>query len=185
MGNPITLSDNPCDYGLPHEYNEWYPSQREVTERAVNLPDGKILLIDLPTGGGKSLIPMAVSHFRKGTVVMMSTRDLQIQYEQSFPNASVIWGQSNYSCIDPINIAACTKMYSESPNRTDCPFDSYSEAKEGCELFYSCPYEVAKRKAFGAQARILNYHYGYFATWWKDAEKGKLDWDLFCDEAHR
>ena len=183
MSSSIALSDNPRNYSLP--YDSWYPNQRILAERVANLAEGKILLAESPTGTGKSPLVMVASHFRKGTVAMMSTRDLQMQYEQSFPNAAVIWGQSNYPCIDPINVTACTKMYGEPPNRTDCPFDSYSEAKEGCDLFFQCPYELAKMKAYSAQARILNYHYGYFATWWKDAQKKALDWDLFCDEAHR
>jgi len=185
MPNPIILSDNPRDYGLPPKFEEWYPNQRDCAERCINFPEGKIFLLESPTGAGKSALVMTTSYFRKSTVVMMSTRDLQQQYEDSFPNAAVIWGQANYPCIDDINVQACTKMYGEPPNRTDCPFDSYSEAKEGCELFFQCPYEIAKFKAAKAQARVLNYHYGYFSTWWKEEDKPHLDWDLFCDEVHR
>ena len=183
MDNHISLSDNPGDYKTP--YTSWYPNQHDVAEKIVNLPEGKVLLLEMPTGAGKSLLPIVTSHFRKGTVVMMSTRDLQLQYEQSFSNAAVIWGQSHYPCVDEINIDKCRAVYNEAPSRDDCPFDSYSEAKDGCDLFYQCPYEIAKRKAFSADCRVLNYHYGYFSSWWKDTDKANLNWDLFCDEAHR
>jgi len=115
----------------------------------------------------------------------MSTRDLQSQYEQTFSGIAVVWGQANYPCIDEINTNACQSMYGEPATRADCPFDSYAEAKEKCELFFQCPYEVAKRKAYGARARVLNYHYGYFSSWWKEEDRPRLPWDLFCDEAHR
>jgi len=181
MDTNIILSNNPQEYGLP--YTSWYPNQRELAEKAVNLKEKRVLIIEAPTGLGKSSIGVTVSHFRKGTVVLMSTRDLQQQYAQTFSNVAVIWGQGNYPCIDEVHIQTCKKIYGENPSRADCPFDSHAEAAQKCTLFHRCPYEVAKRRAMVAQTRVLNYHYGYFSSWWKQ-ENNAVPWDLVCDEAH-
>ncbi len=175
----IILTENPRDYNLP--YDSWYPNQRSLAEQCVNLNTGKVLLAESPTGTGKSLLVMAVSHFRKGTTALMSTRDLQKQYEDSFSSAAVVWGQSNYPCIDPKNVAHCKLLYSETPSRADCAYPSAKVARQECRYFSRCPYELAKYHAKSAQARILNYAYAYNAEWWKEGK----DWDLFCDEAHR
>ncbi|MHA2265806.1 MAG: helicase C-terminal domain-containing protein [Candidatus Thorarchaeota archaeon] len=170
------LSDNPKDYNLP--FDAWWPNQKAATEACVNLQRGQILVSEQPTGTGKSGNPALVSRFRPGTTAFVMTRDLQTQYQQSFGDFAIVWGQEHYQCIHPKQIETYRKIYKDDPNRADCPFKKVKD----CPYYDECPYEQAKALALVARAKVLNLHYAYYTDWWKHDER---NWDLFCDEAHR
>ena len=95
----ITLSDNPHDYSLP--FDDWYGNQKSACEVALGLDPGQVLILQGPTGTGKSGIPAFVSHFRPYTTVLTGSRDLQSQYATTLPMFDVIWGQDHYPCAHP------------------------------------------------------------------------------------
>ena len=170
----ITLTDNPGDYDLP--FPDWYENQKQMCERTLNLDEGEILILEAPTGSGKSMNPALVSHFRRGSTVCMGTRDLQIQYRDTFPDLAIVWGQSHYPCVHPGVISEYREAYGETPTRADC---TYRKPKD-CEYYRDCPYELSKIQALRARAKVSNYAYAYYTKWWRPYTN-----DLFCDEAHK
>lgn len=141
--------------------------------------DGRYLMDDftITHNTGKSFSPALVSRFRPVTV-MVATRDLQRQYEDSFDWFSIVWGQAHYPCILPSKMETYEKAYGEIPTRGDCTIDTQ---RETCPVISDCPYEIAKREAKTSGAMMLNYAYAYYTNWWRRADVG----DIFCDEAHR
>jgi len=176
MDSDITLSSNPEDYGLPFE--GWYGSQKDACEKALNLDPGRILIVQAPTGTGKSGLPALVSYFRPYTSALTHSRDLQSQYATTLPMFAVIWGQDHYPCANPEHIADFKAEYGKNftPTRGDCPFRKVGD----CDYVSDCEYEIAKGIAMSARAKVLNYHYGFYSRWWR-----KCTQDLFLDEAHR
>lgn len=175
----MLLTDNPQDYGLP--FPRWYGNQRDAAQRCVNLAKGEILVVEGPTGTGKSALPAATSHFRPGTTVLMSTRDLQAQYEASFSDFAVVWGQEHYPCVWEEHKEEFHSVYHANPSRLECPFRTPVERRD-CPAYLDCPYEAAKCRALSARAKVLNYAYALYSQWWR---RDGREWDLFCDEAHR
>jgi len=176
MNNSITISNSPRDYGLP--FDSWYNNQKDACEFALNLQPSQTLILEGPTGTGKSGIPALVSHFRPRTTALTHSRDLQSQYATTLPVFSVIWGQDHYPCGDEEWSEEFRSRYGQKaiPTRADCPHKRVGD----CPLVGECEYEIAKRVCMGARAKVLNYHYGFYSRWWRENTV-----DLFCDEAHR
>jgi len=170
----ITLTDNPKDYGLP--FPDWYENQKQMCERAVNLDEHETLILEAPTGSGKSSCPVLTSFFRRGSTVCMGTRDLQCQYRDTFSDIGIVWGQAHYPCVHPGVISEFREAYGESPTRADC---TYRKPKD-CPHYRECPYELSKTLALQARAKVSNYAYAYYTKWWR-----QYTHDLFCDEAHK
>jgi len=168
------LAENPRTYGL--DSDSWWPNQQSMIEPAIDLEPGRTLIIEAPTGTGKSFAPATVSYFRPGTTVLCSTRDLQAQYRDSFPDFAVVWGQEHYPCLLEKKIEEYGRAYGEQPTRADCMFRKPGQ----CPRYDECPYESAKRRALTARAKVLNYAYAFYTNWWRESPN-----DLFCDEAHR
>lgn len=175
----IHLTENPSDYNLP--YSEWYENQRGMVERAVGLNPGQVLILEAPTGTGKSGTPLTVSYHRPGTTVCVATRDLQQQYANTFGISddfvAVAWGQAHYPCVHQEHVAQFTEAYDEPPTRADCP---YKRGAKDCPVGTRCPYEQSKAAALRAQTKVLNYALAFYTKWWRPHTN-----DLFCDEAHR
>lgn len=170
------LCSDPHAYGLP--FPDWNTNQKEACETALNLRAAEVLILELPCGGGKSGVPALVSHFRPQATILVATTDLQSQYSDSFSFMETIWGQArppNF-CVHQNHIDEFQAIYGVKPFRSECKFRKAQE----CPDFSSCPYEAARMRCIDAQAKVLNYHYGYYARWWR-----KHTFDLFCDEAHR
>lgn len=141
--------------------------------------DGRYLMDDftITHNTGKSFVPALVSRFRPVTV-MVATRDLQRQYENSFDWFRVVWGQAHYPCVLPSRVEMYERAYGEKPTRADC---TINHKRETCPVKDECPYEVAKKEAARSGAAVLNYAYGFYTHWWRLPSPG----DVFCDEAHR
>ena len=123
----------------------------------------KFVICQAPTGSGKSFLGATVamsskacdrkhkrsivtpkSHFRKeapevekfGGFILTTTKQLQDQYGDLFPNASILKGKSNYACnLDPISNAGCAKCVylphtiASCAAKLDCDYiDAYSDA---------------------------------------------------------
>lgn len=175
-----TITDDPTTYGLP--FPEWWPNQVSMLEKVVNLDPGTVLFVEAPTGTGKSSCPAVVSHFRPHSTALVATRDLQQQYADLELGAdprrgfAPIWGRSHYECVHRPRVEEFLDMYGFYPTRVECKFGKPRD----CPDYYSCPYEVAKSIAASARCAVLNYHYAFYARWWRENCN-----DLFLDECHR
>ena len=123
----------------------------------------KFVICQAPTGSGKSFLGATValstsscdrkhsrthitpkSHFRSdvddvakfGGYILTTTKQLQDQYHEFFPNCSVLKGKANYPCtIDPIANAGCAKCVylpntlARCSNSVECEYiNAYSDA---------------------------------------------------------
>jgi len=170
------LSDQPADYSLP--YPTWNDHQKDMCEKAVSLPEGKVLMLSAPCGIGKSGVPGLVSYFRPGTTVLVRSIDLQNQYSTTIPFFKSIWGRSRDPniCVNLDVIDTFSTIYDARPYKIDCP---YRKPREDCDVFSECPYEISKAEVLSARARVLNYSFAFHARWWRG-----ITTDLYCDEAH-
>lgn len=159
--------ENPKDYGLPHD--EWRPHQKEALDLVLNTPNASTLILEAPTGFGKSGLAAAVGH-ENPVLSMVATRDLQQQYADTY-DFSVIWGRSHYACMDEKKVKRWLRVYGFPPNADDC-----SKMKE-CPIH--CPYKEAKYIAASTAKTVMNYHYAWYSEWWH-----KRGGYLFADEAH-
>lgn len=164
--------EHPSDFGLP--FDEWRPGQKEMVTKALCTPPGRLLVIEAPTGLGKSAITGAAANCG-GAIGMVATRELQQQYANSFPNLTIVWGQEHYACVLESRVKQWRSEYGVEPTRADCPYSPASD----CPAFLSCPYERAKRVAHDSSRLVMNYAYAYWTNWWRD-----LQAPLFLDEAH-
>ena len=158
---------SPKSYGLPHD--NWRPHQKEALDLILNMPDTQTLILEAPTGFGKSGLCAAVGHTHP-VLSMVATRDLQQQYADIY-DFSVIWGRSHYSCTKKDKVNRWLHTYGFAPNADDC-----TDMKT-CTI--SCPYKQAKAIAAKDVKTVMNYHYGWYSEWWH--HRGGY---LFADEAH-
>lgn len=135
--------------------------QREVVEAIcnhyLNDPEGTIIL-DAPTGSGKSLIAMWSAHVLKelGNRGYLVTSDLMLQdqYEEDFKRFKLGWpsirGVDNYECIVndlPFSLGDC-KMKGI----------GYEQA-EKLSCWNQCGYLQARRRAKELPVALFNYSY--------------------------
>jgi Rad3-related DNA helicase len=172
---PIKLADSPRAYGLP--FDDWYPNQQGLAERTVNLAKGTVLVVQSPVGSGKSTLPAVVSYFRPHTFSLMGSRELQVQYADSLPVFTILWGQEWYGCADADWVEFLKSRYGHKATRADCPWSAHHGKQ--CRAFNECPYELAKRQVLAARAVATNYACAWHVDWWKGTCR-----DLFADEAH-
>ncbi len=120
---------------------------RSGQEEAINFcmqSDKKFRVLEMPTGGGKSLTGMVCGIMAEQANYLCSTKILQSQLVQDFPNAKNLWGRGNYECLLD-SMRTCDACSSTSSNR--------------CLYYSKCIYKSEKQKAIDAQLRILNFSY--------------------------
>lgn len=169
--------------------------QRETIESICNAylenPDGYII-IDAPTGSGKSLIAMWASYVMKelGARGYLVTSDLslQSQYESDFKRLNLNWpsikGSDNYECVVnnmPFSLGDC-KLKGLSMQQTK-QLDCYPD----------CEYLQKRERASQQPIALLNYSYwliqrNYVAEKMEEDNKappfGQRDF-IFFDEGHK
>jgi len=138
----------PEDLDLPQHFSEWRPHQIEVASKAASTSK-YALLVDAPTGAGKSLIGAAAQRiFDHNALYVVTTKQLQDQLLRDFPYARTVMGRTNYRCarfpsaFPGISAETCT----------------HSKANP-CSVVDKCEYIAAKRKALSAPLAILNTAY--------------------------
>lgn len=172
--------------------------QREVIEQIINiyLENNKAkIILDAPTGSGKSIIGMVVAtilnnHFYKKGYILTSDTFLQQQYENDvdafdlkFPS---VMGMDNYICTEN------NKVISDGV----CKEDNLNFKKIKTLACYDmCPYYSKRDKAMNSDTSILNYHYWLLqmSLYLKRSNNGDIninfgfiprDFTIF-DEAHK
>ena len=117
------------------------PLQEEAIRFAME-SDKRFIIIEAPTGAGKSLLGMTCGVMGGQSNYLCSTKILQTQLVTDFPEARNLWGRNNYRCtLDP------TKMCDS----------CIATKKNPCS--HPCPYKIAKADAIAAPLRIMNYAY--------------------------
>lgn len=163
----------PRDYGLP--FDEFRSHQLETAlgivaafQRGV-----KLVLLQGPTGIGKTLISVLVAIMLEVNMLYTChTKALQAQFMKDFKElgAEELTGRRNYLCLkDPalfprLTAELCTW---KSPNCKACEL-----AKQGCEpdgeghcpCKADCPYEIQKRRTQRAPIGVLNVPYYLLET---------------------
>lgn len=138
----------PSDLGLPQKFGEWRNGQYDAFLAAAGC-DKYCMLIDAPTGVGKSMIGAAIQKLHsKPFIYLVNTKQLQDQILKDFPYAKTLKGRSNYPC------AKFPKKYPEI-TAADCS----STKNYPCEVRESCPYVKAKQTALHSELAVLNYTY--------------------------
>jgi ATP-dependent DNA helicase DinG len=160
----------PADLGLPQE---GFRPVQEYALRLLQASDKRFLVVEAPTGTGKSLLAAALGRvWGVRTLYMAPTIGLQEQFVRSFPHAKQVQGRGNYRTLGrpwlfpEVSAADCDKTALERdedglPRCTWCP------------NVYECPYEKAKAAALAADTAVVNLsyflteanHVGRFAGW--------------------
>lgn len=169
--------------------------QREVVEAICNHylqdPEGTVIL-DAPTGSGKSLIAMWSAHVLKelGKEGYLVTSDLMLQdqYEEDFKQFKLGWpsirGVDNYECIVndlPFSLGDC-KMKGI----------GYEQA-EKLSCWNQCGYLQARRRAKELPVALFNYSYYLIQRNYVEDKMQEQDREVpfkqrdfvFFDEAHK
>lgn len=124
--------------------------QKEVLDEILEAYNSgyKYLLLEAPTGFGKSPVGVCVArYFQKGHLVT-ATKQLQDQYQKDFPEIPSVKGRSNFTCL----------LKTRDGKALTC---AQGRCVVGlrCELKNECPYYIQKETGFKAPITIYNYSY--------------------------
>lgn len=138
----------PADLGIKG-FEAFRPAQIKALERIAE-SEARVLLVQAPTGSGKSLIARAAGALLKQRATYCSTtKQLQRQFCQSFPDAVELLGRSNY----PTQNAPYPGVTCDDCDWTKAKGCSYCSDK-AC-----CPYNIQKRNALASPFAVLNTAY--------------------------
>ena len=155
--------ENPLLVDLPEWFSGYRDHQRiAIREILTAYEEGaKCVVLDAPTGSGKTLIGETVRRLLSGmgtgccSTYICSSKALQDQFIRDYPYARVLKGRSNYATElyperffnkDALTCADCTK----SPGSSDCMW---------CSGVDKCPYALAKSEALFSSLAVLNTSY--------------------------
>jgi Rad3-related DNA helicase len=163
----------PADLRLPAKFSEFRPAQLKALER-IKTSTKQFILLQAPTGSGKSLIVAAAQRLlRARFLYTCTTKQLQAQFVDDFgydledkEYAIELKGRANYPTLryphlfPKINASMCTGK-KEIHCRWCCdgkcaPTDIEEEDEEKCYAKLSCPYRIQKARATGAELAVVN-----------------------------
>ena len=177
----------------------WVKSYRPHQERAIidvigQFKQGKaIVMLDAPTGSGKTLIAETVRQaFSWRAVYLCSTLALQDQFMGDFDYAALLRGRANYPTADTpqlyphLTAADCTKEKASGPVCPDCdpdldPTDEYRHCR-WCHPVSACLYENEKAIALRSDLVCANLAYFLYESNYVGALADKRDL-IIVDEA--
>lgn len=167
----------PKDLGLPPKFGRWQEFQEEAIMAAA-CSDERFVMINAPTGVGKTAIAMGISRLVGRTLYLTRTKPLQTQLMNDFESMGLkeLKGQNNYPCL-----------YFEDEQRKVLPGCDEGPCHAGieCELRdRGCKYYDAIRIA--AKSDLVVENYTHWMTLNRFSEPGILGaFDcLIMDEAH-
>lgn len=158
----------PRDYGLP--FDEFRPHQLETGMKIVAAfqRGKKLVLVQAPTGVGKTLLAVLVAILLEVNMVYTChTKDLQAQFMKDFGclGAEELTGRRNYLCLKVpqlfprLSAELCT---SKSPNCKTCALSESGcrpDDKGHCPCITECPYQIQKERTQRAPIGVLNVPY--------------------------
>lgn len=140
------------------------PQQKEIINASLE-SDKKYIMLNCSTGTGKSLQNMMIGHYTTNkSLYICSSKILQTQLHNDFPEAKILKGRGNYQCNLHKSLSAdsciekcmsykkkleCYKC--NSVNCTNCQYDGYE--------FINCNYYDTKFNVLKSPYAILNTHY--------------------------
>ena len=151
---------------LPTWVEEIRPHQHYACAKIVSAFDqgAKVVLLDAPTGSGKTLIAeMVRQSLTTRGLYICSTLNLQEQFASDFHSAMLLRGRSNYPSLDhPSATAAdCSKEKTHAVCPS-CPPDDDHPVRMHCRWCHpvsACPYEQAKSAAMRSDLVCTNLAY--------------------------
>ena len=129
-----------------------FPTYREFQEEVIYLVSkstAKVTFIDGPPGTGKSLVGMSLAFKKEHALYLCTTKPLQAQLHNDFPEFPLLMGRSNYPCY--YNDASASKF----PEVT-CE-DCMGGKKKPCAS--RCEYQQQKKRCLASKVAILNTTY--------------------------
>ena len=169
--------DGKVDIHFPMEMKP-RPQQIDLLQKCKKTINNgkKYILINAPTGSGKSYFAVMFSNWYRNGVdenakidIITNTKLLQEQYHDSFDFIHVLKGQSNYRC---------------SENNCNCQEGKELNAilKKKCS---SCPYDTAKVAWMIGEMGITNFHmFNSFSMYQHQIIEERNSNVLIIDEAH-
>lgn len=170
----IEKPHSPRDIGIPHDI--WRPNQLQAFEWIRSIArtgDQSSLIIELPTGSGKSALPTGLGENEK-VVVLVQSLALLDQYEAQY-GFDIVKGMQAYNCVLPEKIESWGKKYGKVPLVSECHFEKMSD----CPVVDNCPYLVARAKALASQRMACTYPFAILSKL-VQMRTGIMVWD----EAH-
>lgn len=146
------LSTDKIKYRNPHLPDKFQSLTYNQCEAVIQIldafQDNKVVVLDAPTGSGKTVIAETVRQLlgQQGLYVCHS-KTLQDQFFADFPLSGLVKGRSNYlpqRKFTGVTCADCNK------NENTCTW---------CPDVQNCAYELAKRKALSNPIAVLNSTY--------------------------
>lgn len=137
----------------------------------------KFIMLDLPTGVGKSILAMMICQWYLKEVnknatfdIITNSKMLQEQYTNDFNSISSLWGKNNYTC----------KSYSDCSCQEGKEFNKINKTK--CE---DCPYDLARDGYIKNRINLSNFHlYTLLNVYNIDMMEQRESNVLIIDEAH-
>ena len=179
--------------GLPKFDEGWYPGQEAIWQQmmAWASSDERILGASVPTGFGKSLLAMLLSHFSGlRTVYLTSTKGLQGQLMADFNRLGMvdIRGQNEYQCIQfngiQVDSAPCKAGYQCSVKAECSYYSQLGKAQSAKMVVTNYAYWLAQSEygsGFSGSVPVVHKHPGG----WKEVElEANPPQLLILDEAH-
>lgn len=156
--------ETPRFYGLEHE--SWRPHQHDVVKQMLGIGEGSVLLLEAPTGSGKTAVARAVGS-RHSVTALCRTKMLQASNYADNYGFDVLYGKGNYACaLDP--------------NLTGAECEYADRGMHKCPEAHTCEYLQQKALVASSSLRSLNYAYWLMARW---PRQNPTDY-VFCDEGH-
>lgn len=157
---------SPADLSLP--FPSWTTGQFDLIAEA-RLAETKFVLIEAPTGTGKSAVAMAAARLGEAKVhVITGTKQLQDQYVRLGPMK--VMGRNNFDCIIEdvtADQAPCTAGYKCDEAKGNPP---------------ACPYYLQRWRGMRAKEVAFNYAYWLAAMNYVGWSRPDM---VVCDEAHQ
>ena len=156
----------PTDLGFPStSFLSYRERQLEIATEAAMSPR-RFYVLNLPVGGGKSLICQTYAKLRGGrTLTLAPTKDLQLQLERDFDDLTNIYGHGHYGCS--------TSTVADGEMEFECPVAS------------ECDYRPIVRECLDSSNVLTNPAHWVNILKSGDRDRlGKFD-NLVIDEAHR
>ena len=126
-------------------YAAYRPGQREAlaAARAAFQKGKRFVVIEAPTGAGKSGIAVTLGREAKDAYILTAQKILQDQYVRDFPDLAAVKGRANYPCLVMDTHAGAAPCMA-------------GKKFAACE---ECSYLIAKEDALHAGIATLNYSY--------------------------
>lgn len=138
-------------------------TQRENQKRVLDEihiafnSDYKYVILEAPTGFGKSAVAIALALSFGSSYICTSTKDLQTQYSKDFPYVKAVKGKNNFNCLlkqDFVDngIYQCGVCASSNPNECYHTTVEYGH----CMTNESCKEDGCKYRTFAKDYKIIN-----------------------------